>query len=813
MRSYPASPHHSSTLDAPTFAYSQQPHPSHESSLPAAAAHHPRPSNSTPTWWQRAKNAASAVVTNLMLDSDEWEGSSDSDDHKKTGHRSVPHPPFSDAQMTVTQRQGQSPSRPATSREKDLAVARSLLPQGWIREVAEKTRTSSIKKPSSGLGDYEQTLNSISPAKETKVLQRAYAFYCTPLGMVAGILSLSEKVITFEPDRRGAEVKLHGLGEFQVVIPISEVSETAAVVLPRTRPIENLFNLPPEPHESSSTGIHSTPAWLFETNRRGHLEEDPEPAIGLLQILLKPSRRGYHPKASQKKNSKSSSHSTKNASPTDRMTRSAESRESDSRSPPTLDLTWLAFPKQPPPGSYRSDGVLSGSLDMDAPVTPRSEMSKKENSEDITLCDHDGGSTVVPQPHHQSLVAQRRRSAAKLIDINAVPPQPRRADTIRAPRRTSKDELLGDSSAHRRRSVDDLRSQLLEKSGDSSRKSASGTTKVSVTMKKPMKSFVLFRLSSTRSVKEFTRYLLDIIDEYNSAGTESSVDTQRRASSVEAFPASHQVDIKMIRNPNLDSAELMKSHEAGTNSHWAAYVPHLSNASLDLLMTLCLDQSPPSIPSKHGRVTSGSQTESHSPIHNAPSSLEGPSAAWLFRTSPPKLDCLPGSTPIFNEDMSLQLSAALPPTVALRKWRLLFDTNLHGVSMQTFFQRCEGHRPALLVIKDEANTCFGGYNPEGFKESHHYYGNGETFVFTYRIESGAEHGDLQVYGWSGKNDFFVYSDTERLIFGGGGSFAFALDKDFLQGNSGQCHTFMNPPLTASEDFRIGDLQVWGFEKL
>eukprot|EP01055_Gregarina_sp_Pseudo9_P004078 Gregarina_sp_Pseudo_9__4077@NODE_421_length_2870_cov_3_993642_g398_i0_p5_GENE_NODE_421_length_2870_cov_3_993642_g398_i0NODE_421_length_2870_cov_3_993642_g398_i0_p5_ORF_typecomplete_len133_score15_26TLD/PF07534_16/4_3e36_NODE_421_length_2870_cov_3_993642_g398_i013271725 len=132
--------------------------------------------------------------------------------------------------------------------------------------------------------------------------------------------------------------------------------------------------------------------------------------------------------------------------------------------------------------------------------------------------------------------------------------------------------------------------------------------------------------------------------------------------------------------------------------------------------------------------------------------------------------------------------------------------------MQTFFQRCQDFRPALLVIKDESNTCFGGYNPEGFKESHHYYGNGEAFVFTYQAASDT-HGELRVYGWSGKNEFFVYSDTERIIFGGGGSFAFAIDADLLQGNTGQCQTFLNPVLAGSEDFRIGDLQVWGFEKL
>eukprot|EP01053_Blabericola_migrator_P002961 Blabericola_migrator_1__2960@NODE_1855_length_3657_cov_58_127577_g1186_i0_p1_GENE_NODE_1855_length_3657_cov_58_127577_g1186_i0NODE_1855_length_3657_cov_58_127577_g1186_i0_p1_ORF_typecomplete_len717_score93_10TLD/PF07534_16/3_4e34_NODE_1855_length_3657_cov_58_127577_g1186_i03272477 len=692
-------------LETPTFQYSTE-GPQSRECLP----------RHSPSWWQKARHAATTVVSNLILDSDE---SNESDDARKSSTEHVPRPDNTYAPRMHPR----SPIRPMTReiRERDYAAARSLLPQGWIREVAEKTKTTNpVRKAPSLSGDPDRRPEGSSPPKESRVVKRSYAFYCTPLGMVAGTLSLSEKVITFEPDKRCPEVKAHGLGEFQVVIPIGEVSESAAVILPRTRAIENLFNLPAELHDPA-------PKWLSETAKRDILpnanpEDDPEPAIGLLQILLKPQKRAPRSEVRRKR--------SKYASPSTEQ----QGSSGDTRSPPTLDFTWLAGP----PGDV---------------VTPTSDY-RVDSFDDSR---HNESTTS------SQYTAQRRRSAAKLMEIS------------------------GNRAAPR------------HESGDSTRKNQR--------FKRPSKSFVLFRLSSTRSVKEFTRILLDIIDEYNSAITEGS----DKATSAE-FPPSNLTD-KLVRPVHSESIEMLRSNEVGT--HWGAYVPHISNSSLDLLMTMCLDHPPPpSAPPGRHRAASDighsptSQSASAMTAESHSLSLQGTAGAWLLRPSPPKLDNLNGATPIFNEDMSLQLSAALPPTVALRRWQLLFDTNLHGVSMKTFFQRCEGHWPALLVLRDEHNTCFGGYSPDGFRESHHYYGTGETFVFTYTPRKTPEaEGELQIFGWSGKNEFFVYSDHERLMFGGGGSFAVAIAAGLLHGHSGPCSTFSNTRLSATEDFRIGDLQV------
>ncbi|EZG57132.1 TLD protein [Gregarina niphandrodes] len=150
-------------------------------------------------------------------------------------------------------------------------------------------------------------------------------------------------------------------------------------------------------------------------------------------------------------------------------------------------------------------------------------------------------------------------------------------------------------------------------------------------------------------------------------------------------------------------------------------------------------------------------------------------------------------------EMLTELSYRLPPTIALRKWQVLFDTRLHGVSMQTLFLRTKGHVPALIAILNSHDYIFGGYSPDGFKESRHFYGSGESFVYSFgHISSNP--GQIKTYHWTGKNDLFIYTNHDRIIFGSGGSWAFAIDSNLYSGTAGCCATYDNSLLTATEDW-------------
>ncbi|KAJ4459275.1 putative TLD family protein [Paratrimastix pyriformis] len=109
--------------------------------------------------------------------------------------------------------------------------------------------------------------------------------------------------------------------------------------------------------------------------------------------------------------------------------------------------------------------------------------------------------------------------------------------------------------------------------------------------------------------------------------------------------------------------------------------------------------------------------------------------------------------------------------------------------MQTFFHRCGTATPSVLVVVDQTGK-------EG------YYGNGDTFVFTFAP-------NLQVFRWANTNPYWMMGGNDGIALGGGAHFAIWLTSDFERGSTGACRTFQSPPLAASEDFRVKAVEVYG----
>ncbi|NXP78577.1 NCOA7 protein, partial [Ramphastos sulfuratus] len=100
---------------------------------------------------------------------------------------------------------------------------------------------------------------------------------------------------------------------------------------------------------------------------------------------------------------------------------------------------------------------------------------------------------------------------------------------------------------------------------------------------------------------------------------------------------------------------------------------------------------------------------------------------------------------------------------------------------------------------------FGAYATHPFRFSDHYYGTGETFLYTFSP-------NFKVFKWSGENTYFINGDTSSLeLGGGGGRFGLWLDADLYHGRSNSCSTFNNDILSKKEDFIIQDVEVWTFE--
>ncbi|KAM6138977.1 nuclear receptor coactivator 7 isoform 5-T7 [Phoenicopterus ruber ruber] len=153
-----------------------------------------------------------------------------------------------------------------------------------------------------------------------------------------------------------------------------------------------------------------------------------------------------------------------------------------------------------------------------------------------------------------------------------------------------------------------------------------------------------------------------------------------------------------------------------------------------------------------------------------------------------------------------QLARRLPARVQGYPWRLAYSTLEHGTSLKTLYRKSASlDSPVLLVIKDMDNQIFGAYATHPFRFSDHYYGTGETFLYTFSP-------NFKVFKWSGENTYFINGDTSSLeLGGGGGRFGLWLDADLYHGRSNSCSTFNNDILSKKEDFIIQDVEVWTFE--
>uniref|UniRef100_A0A4W3IWK7 Oxidation resistance protein 1 n=1 Tax=Callorhinchus milii TaxID=7868 RepID=A0A4W3IWK7_CALMI len=161
---------------------------------------------------------------------------------------------------------------------------------------------------------------------------------------------------------------------------------------------------------------------------------------------------------------------------------------------------------------------------------------------------------------------------------------------------------------------------------------------------------------------------------------------------------------------------------------------------------------------------------------------------------------------LLQPDQIEKLAKNLPPRTVGYPWTLSYSTGKHGMSLKTLYRTMtDFDTPMLLVIKDSDGQVFGALASEPFKVSDCFYGNGETFLFTFCPE-------FKVFKWTGDNMFFIKGDMDSLAFGGGGGeFGLWLDGDLYHGRSHSCKTFDNHILSKKEDFYVQDIEIWAFE--
>jgi hypothetical protein len=155
----------------------------------------------------------------------------------------------------------------------------------------------------------------------------------------------------------------------------------------------------------------------------------------------------------------------------------------------------------------------------------------------------------------------------------------------------------------------------------------------------------------------------------------------------------------------------------------------------------------------------------------------------------PKSENLHRFVPIMSEKSKIMtelqiilIARLLPPLFRTREWKKVFSVDEDGVSLQTFYKNANNYSNAILFIEDNNGYKFGAYTTEDWAIHKHFYGTGESFLFTFRDTEE----DIEFYKWSGYNDHIQYSDEESIAVGGAdGKFALYLRSNFYQGISNQ----------------------------
>ncbi|XP_063000957.1 TLD domain-containing protein 2 [Elgaria multicarinata webbii] len=164
---------------------------------------------------------------------------------------------------------------------------------------------------------------------------------------------------------------------------------------------------------------------------------------------------------------------------------------------------------------------------------------------------------------------------------------------------------------------------------------------------------------------------------------------------------------------------------------------------------------------------------------------------------------LNGQSNIMHLEEIQKLAPHLPLRVTGHPWNLIYCTARDGFSLKTMYRSMiDLASPVLLVIKDTDGKIFGAFSSTAIHVSSCFYGNGETFLFSFTPQ-------LKVFKWTGKNTFFMKGDADSLAIGGGsGKFGLWLDGDLNHGGSHPCETFNNEALSPKEEFLIQELEVW-----
>uniref|UniRef100_T1JKI4 Oxidation resistance protein 1 n=1 Tax=Strigamia maritima TaxID=126957 RepID=T1JKI4_STRMM len=171
----------------------------------------------------------------------------------------------------------------------------------------------------------------------------------------------------------------------------------------------------------------------------------------------------------------------------------------------------------------------------------------------------------------------------------------------------------------------------------------------------------------------------------------------------------------------------------------------------------------------------------------------------------PELPELYGESELLTDEVRRALVQHLPARAVGYGWTLIFSTESDGCSLKNLYRKMTNFEtPVLLIIKDKENNVFGAMTSCTLKPSDHFYGTGESFLFSFYPE-------FEIFRWTGENEYFIKGNPESLAIGSGdGEFGLWLDGNLDRGRTHPCKTYANTTLSSESDFFVKSLETWGF---
>ena len=164
-----------------------------------------------------------------------------------------------------------------------------------------------------------------------------------------------------------------------------------------------------------------------------------------------------------------------------------------------------------------------------------------------------------------------------------------------------------------------------------------------------------------------------------------------------------------------------------------------------------------------------------------------------------------------SEQMEMDIYLKLPPNVQNQQWSLAYSTEINGFSLHNLYRTvAEDQEPFIIAILDNCGHVFGAFLTCTPKLCENFIGTGRSWLFAYSDQTESSDSKIQIFHWSGKNDYFFRGSTDSIVIGAAeGKFGILVDGDLHRGRIQECSTFDNWPIR-EEDFTVKCLECWKF---